>query len=507
MIDSFVERARRRYLWNELLAQSAFTAALLLGGMVALLLAGTQLLDWRVVLLLCAAAAGVGLYRMRQKLPSLYGTAVLLDQKAALHDALSTALYFEHPQPGFAGLPAIREFQKQQAERLIPTVDLPKALPFQMPRAVYAAALLATAAVGLFALRYGVSRSLSLQPPVTQVVMEGFGLHAPEDKLASARKKTAGGANRPGELDEQGLPRTRAEEKRAGDPESAPASALSTVSDAQSDSEKTDSAAAGKDASAKGEGAGKEGGEKGSEQADAAKPAGGKPGEEAPGAGKEGPQQGEQGPGKEGSQQNASLLSKMKDAMKNLMDKAKPQSNTAAGQKPNGAQGQQKGQSQQAKAGEKGTPGESKDGGQQESAEGQQGQQAGDQDNSDNGQGKGNGKSSEQQAAAQPGSGIGKQDGAKNIKAAEQKAAMGKLSEVIGKRSANVSGEMMVESQSGPQQLRTQYSRRNATHGETGGEVNRDEIPVELQGYVRQYFEEVRKAERKGPEPHEAKVK
>jgi len=496
LIFSFIERARRRYLWNEVLEQSAFAAALLLGGVALLLLAGTQLLDWRWVLALTAIGLGIGSYRILQRMPTPYRIAVLVDHRAGLNDALSTALHFEQHRPGPAGLPAIRAFQKQQAERLIPSVNLQTALPFRIPKALYATGLLGLVAASLFGLRYGIRHSLDLRAPLTQVVMDGWGLHAPEDKSASSRKKKSGGPKSIDALDEQGMPLAHSDQKRAGEPDAAPASALETVNDPDVNNEKAQSAAAGKEGKEKGAGQGKDGDQQAaSEQAENGKPAAGKNAADNPAGSREGPQQGEPGAGQQGSQNNSpSLLSKMKDAMQNLMSKAMPQQNSAAGQKPNGAQGQQKGQSQQAKAGEKGAPGESKDGGQQES-EGQQGQQAGDQDNADNGQGKGNGKSSEQQAAAQPGSGIGKQDGAKDVKAAEQKAAMGKLTEVIGKRSANVSGEMMVESQSGPQQLRTQYSRRSATHGETGGEVNRDEVPVELQGYVQQYFEEVRKRE------------
>ncbi len=186
----------------------------------------------------------------------------------------------------------------------------------------------------------------------------------------------------------------------------------------------------------------------------------------------------------------------MKEAMSNLMSKAKEPSG-AAGQKQQGEKGGQKGQSQ-AKNQEKGAAGKGDKSGSQESADGQEGQQAGESDNADQSQGKGGGKNSDQQASSQPGSGIGKQDGNKDVKAAEQMAAMGKLSEVIGKRSQNVSGEMMVETQSGPQQLRTQYSQKSAAHGESGGDVSRDEVPVALQSYVQQYFEEIRKAERTG---------
>ena len=43
------------------------------------------------------------------------------------------------------------------------------------------------------------------------------------------------------------------------------------------------------------------------------------------------------------------------------------------------------------------------------------------------------------------------------------------------------------------QQLRTAYQERSAEHAQTGAEISRDEIPVALESYVEQYFEQVRK--------------
>jgi len=135
------------------------------------------------------------------------------------------------------------------------------------------------------------------------------------------------------------------------------------------------------------------------------------------------------------------------------------------------------------------------EGGQQgDSQEGKSGEQAG---NSPNSQGNASGKSDGRQASKQPGSGIGSQDGDKSIKQAEQLAAMGKISEIIGKRSANLTGEATVEVQSTSQQLRTPYAQRGAEHAAGGGEINRDEIPVALQAYVEKYFEQVRKQAKK----------
>jgi hypothetical protein len=47
---------------------------------------------------------------------------------------------------------------------------------------------------------------------------------------------------------------------------------------------------------------------------------------------------------------------------------------------------------------------------------------------------------------------------------------------IIGKRAANITGEVMVEVSSGKQQLKTQYSDRNGSHAEAGGEIDRDEV-------------------------------
>jgi len=37
------------------------------------------------------------------------------------------------------------------------------------------------------------------------------------------------------------------------------------------------------------------------------------------------------------------------------------------------------------------------------------------------------------------------------------------------------------------------YSKEKSAHGEANSDVSRDEIPVSLQPYVQQYFEQVRK--------------
>ena len=43
------------------------------------------------------------------------------------------------------------------------------------------------------------------------------------------------------------------------------------------------------------------------------------------------------------------------------------------------------------------------------------------------------------------------------------------------------------------QQLHTAYVQRGAEHQQSGAQIDRDEIPVALQPYVEQYFDQVRK--------------
>ncbi len=78
---------------------------------------------------------------------------------------------------------------------------------------------------------------------------------------------------------------------------------------------------------------------------------------------------------------------------------------------------------------------------------------------------------------------------------------MGKISEIIGKRSASVTGEITVEVPSSQQRLQTPYTQSNATHADAGGEISRDEVPEIFQQYVRQYFEQIRKQPSHKPEP------
>jgi hypothetical protein len=90
-------------------------------------------------------------------------------------------------------------------------------------------------------------------------------------------------------------------------------------------------------------------------------------------------------------------------------------------------------------------------------------------------------------------SGVGRQDGDKDVRDSDQLKAMGKLAEILGKRSAALTGDIVVENPSGKQTLKTQYSQRLGEHADLGGEINRDEVPLMYQQYVREYMEQIHK--------------
>jgi hypothetical protein len=491
MIEALIRRARRRYIANELIAQGAYAASVGMAGVVLVLITGTQILDWPFLLAISTLTLALGAYRTLRRVPSAYFIAQIVDRRLLLADTLSTAFYFAD---GGKRVPdSMRDGQRKQAERAAQNADLERAVPFSMPRAVYALAALGLVASSLFALRYGISRTLDLRAPLARVLMENFGV-APDEKEAAVRndpRKAKSNAPKPIGLT---LPEGDPNSPQQLDP--APDSALDTVGIPSAVNDPL--AQNQKNSKAKAESAYTEKADGGQGDSDSAD------GSDASGDGlKDGPEGAKRGnqsgaptdgqPSQANSDQNASLMAKLRDAMSNLLSKMRQQSGSASQQPASAGQNAQKAGTQR--------------GGQQQNgkADGQQ-QQAGSQQTADadtqmdgegkdgqNAQAKGGGHSADQQAANQPGSGIGRQDGNKDTKLAEQLAAMGKISEIIGKRSASVTGEITVEVPSSQQRLQTPYSQTNVTHSDAGGDISRDEVPVIFQQYVQQYFEELRK--------------
>jgi hypothetical protein len=481
---TLVRKARNRWLRNELLSQGAAATSAALVAVILLLLLGTQILDWRWAALIPLGTLAVGFHLVRRRLPSFYKVAQVVDNRLGFADTLSTALFFEeNPSPRVSS--EVCAIQLARANRLAETADVRRAVPYIMPREVYPLAALILVASSLFALRYGLTRRLDLKPPLAQILEQNFGFETHAQTARNARRPLAPQRSDPQDdsLASPDPEEMQSAEQPAEDPQSA-AETMGQQQEGKGEKKASDDAK-----SQPGEETDK------AEGADKDQPGDDRSGGDDASNGQQGKGDRKQDPnGKQdsnGSGDNSGLLSKVKDAMQNLFSRVKPpQGNGSqqANQTQNGKQsskGAQDGKQQASKDGQK------QDSGQQgDSQDGQSGDQA---QESQDAQSKGSGKSDSQQASKQPGSGIGSQDGDKTIKQAEQLAAMGKISEILGKRSATITGEATVEVQATSQQLRTPYAQRGAQHSQGGTEISRDEVPVALQTFVERYFDQVRK--------------
>ncbi len=455
--------------------KGALTLLIFMGGVIALLLAGTDILGWYWLALLTVAGLSVGAYLLRRSLSSQYVLAQRIDRKLQLADAISTALYFaDHPQPEKA---AICESQLRQAESVAAGVDVRLALPFTRSRYLAPAALLAAVAFGLFGVRYLVTGTLDLRASLVRAVYDDFFGSKVDAKNQLPKRANfnplTGEPNQNATVQDGLQPEDLLDSQDSS--EATAASQDNSKSASQDKSQKKgDTPGEGEDKSDK-SGKGNDSQDQNSNNQSSQN---GKDSKSNEGAKQ---QEGKPASGNEKSQ---SLLDKMRDALSNLMDKMK-QNDEGSKSDPSQQQGKPGEKRDQADKSQ-----QSKDKQSQASSDQDSGQQAqGDQQSDASNDKKASDKSQSQDSK----NGIGSQDGEKAIKEAEQLKAMGKISEILGKRSAAVSGEVMVEVGSGKQQLKTPWAPLQANHSNAGGEIHRDEIPLIEQQFIERYFEEVHK--------------
>ena len=480
MVLEIVRRARRRILANEALRHGAYSASAALVSLILLLLVGSQVLGWSW-LLLPAIAVAAGTYAASRSAPSLYLAAQRVDRNLRLADTLSTAVFFAAAPP--AAPDDVRTAQFSQAERAAAAVDPRRAIPIRLPRALFATALLALVAGSLFALRFGLERRLDLRTPLARIIQEKLGYPASPQVARDHRRPAGRDPKRP---EEAGLALDPAQQKSPGELDAAPDSALDTVgvpdADSKTASSRPDNSNLARSAQLEGE----------SNSNEEPEGVSANPSDRQPGDSRKAATQAKQGRGEDpqssgNSGENSSLLGKFRDAMSSLMNRMRQQTGSKGGREQAAMQnGAQKGQS-----GQNGKQGQQPGAGQQ--ADAKDAESGEDSQSAQNSQPGSQGEGGQQPATKQPGSGIGRQDGSKDVKLAEQLAAMGKISEIIGKRAANVTGEVTVEAENSNRQLRTPYAAGDAHHQQAGGEIHRDEVPVALQQYVEQYFEQIRK--------------
>ncbi len=489
-MENLLRRARRRQARHLALEALTDAVAVAMAAVVVLLAAGMPGRPgvWAVVTSL--AAVGFAGWRARRGIGSRFAAARRIDERLQLHDTLATALHFLEAGSCDASAEVV-ERQRRMAEEAARRVSMERALPLRRPRAAVACLALVGVSVGLVFLRYATMRKLDLAAPLIAIHFE----RAPAPELAKLARN--GHRSRSGDpVAMQPAPGDPASTTQDGmaQTEEAPPDVLNTVDEPNVDNSKEGAKGAGQAKAKDGEG---------KETPSGANPDGTQASDDdRAGEGKKDARTGDT-PSREGASQEAgkkssnasaspSLMQRARDAMSDLLDKFKSAARSQEGgkdaksaQEGNRSQGQK-----QAANSANGASAQNQQGSPDASQQGDAASVAGQKVDAAQA---GTGREGDKNNSPEAQSGIGREDGSKDTRLAEELAAMGKISELIGKRSASVTGEMSVETGSNGQQLKTQYSDQKAAHSAAGGIVDRDEVPIAYQTYVQRYFEEVRK--------------
>lgn len=477
---------------NLALEQAALAIGVGAGGAILLLLLGTQLLDWYWPVMLALAGLAIGVYRARRRVLAEYNLAQLIDSRLNLQDRISTIYYFRNLA---ASAPDSLDTIERQAESRLREGDAVRAVPVVFPRGMYAAAALILMCAGMLGLRYGLLRTMDLSRPLARIDFNPF--NETPNVQASTRKSIIQ-ERLEQQLKQLGLSvdDLQQDDRDALQPQQENISAVPSPEGEPVPGEKGQSTGE-KAPSADGEKS--EDGEKGESSdgdPDSKEGPDGDPGQQSK------PETPPTSPKKsnKAGEQNSGLMDKMKDAVANLLNKLKTPSRDQQ-QSASNEKGQEGSQQQ---PGQKGAQSPSRSQAEGQPSPDQQGDRDGDGDKVPGNQNRAGDKNAERPGSDESKTGMGKQDGSKEIKEAEQLAAMGKISEIFGKRAQQITGEMTIEVPSGKQQLKTAYTDRQAAHTGAGAEVNRDEIPLAYQSYIQRYFEEVRKLPAKAKTPASA---
>jgi hypothetical protein len=485
-VEAVIRAACRRRLFVLAVEQLAFALAVIFGGAVLMLLLGTQILHWYWLALLAVPCVALACVRMRGRTLPPYRVAQIVDRRLQLSDSLSTAWFLLSTAK--AQDDPVARFQIGRAEVVACTVKPARAFPLAGRRTWALTGAMGAVLFGLFAVRYLVTHSLNLERALVPIHLDaafaafespllaenrrvqtaaldaqrakwertgarnkhGSGGVLPGQDMAGQQDEISGGQSQPGSSDSQ------PNHTHAGPSQSRSTSAPAAQESLQDTAEH-----------APGDETSSEQAQNNNEQTAAQ-------------------QQGSPG-----------LLDKMKDALSSLMAKMRP--NQSVDNRPQNSERMSEGQKDREKTnaatGQQGTL--QQDASNEQSPQNQSSQTQAQRQATERAQAS-QGRDADQlpEKGSDAHSGIGRQDGNKDLKEAEQLQAMGKLAEIIGKRSASVTGEIMVDTPSGKQQLKTAYSQRVGHHADLGGEINRDEIPLADQQYIREYMELVRKQDK-----------
>ena len=459
-----VDRARRRLLAQVGLREVLWGLTVALTGPVMLLALGTDLLPGSALWVFLAAGCGVAAYRISSRRPTPDRAARILDARWQAEDQLSTAYCFRDRTDETA------LNQRSLAER-VTRGDVGGALPFEWPVSGWAAAAMSALAVLLLVVRVGTLSTLDLRAPL--IAMPFPNLAGQSQAAADPPPETRGGDSA------QTLTETREEGDKTDQAEAPEAEPLMAALEGEGAEDafqmpEVEGLSAGEEAGDDLSPPSAEGEQAEGEEGDQSSASNGAPPEE----------------GGDWSEESQNLLDRLKDAFEDLMETMQTESQEASAGESESGEGDQGGESP-SESGEQAQAEES--GGEQASdAEMEGGEQSeGESEQAADGQGANNAEEAGQ--AGQSAAASGTAEGSKEIaKQAELEAALDELEEFYQERAEDVAGEILVETDSSEQSLRTEYRDTKATHADRGGDVNRDEVPAAYKAFIERYFETLR---------------
>ena len=476
-VESVVDRGHRRVAAQISRRERFLAFSFLLGGVCGLLFFGADFFPFLLVLLVASLGLYLAWNRRREFEPDAYAIAQLVDSRWGLEDRLATAYHFR--TAGAAGL--FSGIQYEQARKAAATVSLESVFPEESPPTVRAAMMLAVAGLLLLGVRAILQPQFSLQPPLPSVVMAAlFGEDWNRRREAVIERPAAAGE----EQDEAALAEDSAEAPAGEEAETPLAAAPLPAEEFQPPPD---------DPEWKPEVEGLavnpaediEGGEPLFENPSEGLDDNSAAGEEA------GPQDDSASPPEDDwSDEAQSLLDKLKQAFENMIETFDMASNQSG--EPGGDEGKPAGE-ESAESGEPGE-GESDMPGEQSANAEMEGGEPTDQ-TGDAGQSPGQGgeDSNEQPGSGENASAAGSNEGSKELADAERMQVMGELEELFMERAENMTGEVTVETRFAEQSAAVPFNNRTTSHADRGGDVSRDEIPVEYRAYIQNYFEVLRK--------------
>jgi chemotaxis protein histidine kinase CheA len=476
-VETLVNSARKRSIANLIAEQATAGLCAALAGFLVLLLAGSDALSWQWLVLLFGGGAAWSAWRTWQGLPSLYEVAQRIDRRLNLSDTISTAIAFA-TKPDYASENAW-QLQRAAAETASTQVTAAQAAPYSMPRQAKWLGGLLIATLALLGLRLGVLGTLDLSHPL----VSGLGEYLPAKVADVASNGLVKGQRLPGPGEDPDQP---GEDKQQDPLKPEDKKDMNSPQDPQAQQgDNADQQQFGDDQQNPDEmpqNAQDQDGEQNADQnrqgQDSDKEASNKENES---------ESNQQQASNKQSKEQQSLLDKVRDSLSNLMNKMQ--------QQKGGQNNKQNQQQQQQQDKQQGQQADQQGQGQEQSEQSADKQQGASQKDADPNQDKNSASESNQKSASNdPKTGHGTQDGKKDIQQAQKMAeAMGKLTEIIGQRAKTVQGEIMLDRKSSEMHdLKTAYSEKDAFHREAGADLRRDEIPVDLQHYVQQYFVKIR---------------